>query len=601
MGADNDNMTVDDMIVEKDVALPVGDGHVLRANVFRPPGDGPWPVLMALGIYGKDVHFADGHAAQWKALKAIHPDLDQNGSSGRWLRYEQIDPERWVPEGYVVIAVDGRGSGASPGYLDPLSPRETLDYCDAIEWAARQPWSTGRVGLIGISYLAMKQWQVAALQPPHLAAIVPWEGNSDVYREWSHHGGIFGNTFPTAWMPRQVLPNQHGNGRGGRVDRDTGKPLNGPPLSDELLAGNRAPHDDDLLRHPLDDSWYRQRTADFSRITAPLLSAGNWGGVGLHLRGNIEGWQQAGSASKWLSLHIGTHFESFYLPQYVEMQRRFLDRFVKGIDNGWDETPPIRLEVRRPDGASVRFEYEWPLARTQWTKHFLDAAGSSLRTDKPEAAAEASYEALGPGVDFTTPTYAEETEYTGPMMARLWIISSTTDMDIFATLRLFDAAGEEVIFVGASEKVPVSRGWLRASHRRLDAGKSTFCRPWHRHTDVEKLVPGEAYEVEVEIWPTSIVVPKGYRLVLTIAGRDFEFPGISGRMLHDHPADRPAAEFGGRNTISDRRRDRILPVVATHSGGLTAQGGCGSPLQRCAVAAVRLSIGTGCAILTSND
>ncbi len=552
------------MRIEKDVGIETGDGTVLRANVFLPPEPGRYPVLMALGIYGKDVHFADAYPQQFEKLKALLPDIDRNGSSGRWLRWEMIDPERWVPHGYAVVAIDGRGSGKSPGYLDPLSPRETQDYCDAIAWAARQPWSTGKVGLIGISYFAMKQWQVAAMQPPALAAIVPWEGNSDVYREWSHHGGIFSNSFVTAWWPRQVLPNQHGNAATHHRDRDTGERTTGPTLTALELEGNRATHHEDLGSHPLDDAWYRQRSADLARIEVPLLSAGNWGGIGLHLRGNIEGYQRASSRNKWLSVHIGTHFESFYTPSYMEMQRRFLDRFLKGMDNGWDDEPPIRLAIRRPDGATTRAETEWPLARTQWTKLHLDTDGRALSSSPPLAAGQTSYDAMGSGVDFSTSAFEQDTEYTGPVVARLWVASDTADMDIFATLRLFDPSGDEVIFTGASEPVPVSRGWLRASHRSVNPRQSTFYRPWRDHAVVEKLTPGEVYEVDVEIWPTSIVVPRGYRLVLTIKGCDFEFPGTPGRMLHDHPGDRPLDEFGGRHTIhtgGSRASYLLMPFI----------------------------------------
>ena len=194
-------------------------------------------------------------------------------------------------------------------------------------------------------------------------------------------------------------------------------------------------------------------------------------------------------------------------------------------------------------------EQEWPLARTRWTKLYLDVSRRELGSEAPVSLGKADYQALGDGIEFSTSPFETETEYTGPLAARLWIQSTTTDMDIFATLRLLDPAGKEVVFVGASEPVPVTRGWLRVSHRRLDPVLSTPWRPWHCHTAVEKLTPGETYEVDVEIWPTSIVVSTGYRLVLTLQGRDHEFPGSPGRMLHNHPGDRPAAEFAGVDTI----------------------------------------------------
>ena len=170
------------LIYEKDVPVQVSDGTVLRANVYRPDANGRFPVVMAKGAYGKDVHFRDAFSDQWKRLKEIYPGLDTDGTSGRHLRCETIDPERWVPDGYVVINVQSRGTGSSPGYLDPYSPAETRDYADAIDWAGVQPWSNGKVGLLGVSYYATKQWQVAALQPKHLAAIVPWEGCCDFNR-----------------------------------------------------------------------------------------------------------------------------------------------------------------------------------------------------------------------------------------------------------------------------------------------------------------------------------------------------------------------------------------------------------------------------------
>lgn len=553
-----------DMLVEKDVAVPVGDGNVLRANVFRPAAEGRFPVVMAQGVYGKDIHFADGYKPQWDGLLKTYPELCGNGSSGKWLRWETVDPERFVPDGFIVIQVDSRGTGKSPGYLDPRGPREMQDYYDAIEWAGTQPWSNGKVGLCGISYYAFTQWAVAAMQPPHLAAICPWEGFVDYYRDSTHHGGIFANGFTSAWWPRQVLVNQYGNADTPHRDRDTGaRTTGGPAMSAAMLEGNRADYPGDLARHPLDDAWYRERTPDLSRIQVPTLSAGNWGGPGLHLRGNIEGYWAAASQQKWLSLHVGTHWESFYLPEYVTLQKRFFDHFLKGAANGWDKEPPVRMQVRRPDGSSERLEQEFPLARTQWTKYFLDAGDKRLAPEAPQAQASVNYEALGDGVDFST-AFEQDTEICGPITAHLWVASSTNDMDIFAVLRLVAPDGEEVAIVGAHETTTVTKGWLRLSHRKLDPARSLPYRVFHAHDEIQKAVPGERYAVDVEIWPTSMVFPKGYRLVLTLLGRDFEFAGKSGRMLHNHPEDRDPREFGGTNTIFTGGATEsylILPVV----------------------------------------
>ncbi len=553
------------MLFEKNVPIVMSDGVVLRANVFRPDRPERYPVVMSHGIYGKDVHFSLAFKPQWETLLRLYPGLCKDGSTGRFLRWEVPDPERWVPDSYAIVVVDTRGSGKSGGYLDPRQPRENQDYYELVEWAGEQGWSNGKVGLLGISYLAMNQWKAAALQPPHLAAICPWEGHWDHYRDSSHHGGILSNTFAATWWPKQVLTNQHGNAGTHYVDPDTGEISTGPALNEAMLAGNREDHPGNHLRHNLDDEWHKSRTPDMSKVKVPVLSAGNWGGPGVHLRGNVAGFVEAASSAKWLSMHIGTHFESFYLPDYVAMQKRFFDRYLKDMDNGWEQTPPIRIEVRNvKGGASARTEREWPIARTQWTKLHLDAATERLTAAKPAAAHRATYSALGDGVTFSTAPFMQETEITGHVAVRLTINSSTTDMDIFATLRAFDPSGDEVVFIGAHEPTPMARGWLRASHRKLVSAKSKPYWPYLAHDEIEKLTPGKTYTVDLEIWPTCLLFPAGYRLALTLMGKDFELPGIAGRILHNDPMDRPMPEYGGDNTImtgGDNESWLLLPIV----------------------------------------
>lgn len=537
------------MLVEKHVPIPMDDGIVLRANVYRPQAPGRYPVVMAQGVYGKDLHFADGFRPQFEKLLRIYPGLCSEGSSGKYLRWETVDPERWVGDGYVVIHVDARGSGKSPGYLDPLSPREIQDYYFSIEWAGTQPWSNGKVGLIGISYYAATQWRVAALRPPHLAAIVPWEGRSDMYRDYSYHGGMMSDGFLKSWWPKQVVSNQHGNGQVPYRDRDDGSLTTGEPIAEAMLVGNRVDYPAEISRHTLFDEWHKERSPRLDQIEVPVLSAGNWGGPGNHLRGNIEGYLRAGSARKYLSMHIGTHYESFYLPRYVELQKQFFGCYLKGEDNGWEDRPPVRLSVRTVDGEFERFEQEFPLARTQWRELHLDPQSRALQASPPAGEATVSFEAQGQGVDFSTAPFPEDTEITGFVTLRVWVSSNTTDLDLFAVLRLLDPQGKDVIFDGAHEPTPVTRGWLRASHRKLDAAMSTEYRVFHTHDEVQPLQPGEVYPLDLEIWPTCIVIPKGYRLVLTLLGKDFEFEGVKGRMTHNHPQDRGRPEFQGVTTL----------------------------------------------------
>ncbi|GAA0498917.1 CocE/NonD family hydrolase [Pigmentiphaga daeguensis] len=556
--------TENGMIFERDVALAMSDGTVLRANVFRPEAAGRLPVVMAMGAYGKDVHFADAYQPQWQVLKKIYPGLDTEGTTGRYLRWEVVDPERWVPDGFVVIQVDSRGTGRSEGYLDPFGPIETRDLYEWIEWAGGQPWSNGKVGLIGVSYLAIKQWQVAALRPPHLAAIVPWEGSSDLYRDGSYHGGILSNSFTEAWWPRQVLANQYGSGASTHRDRLTGERTTGPDLPEAILRGSRADHPRDRLEHPLDDAWNQAREADLSAIQVPILSAANWGGPGMHLRGNFEGFLRAGSRDKWLFAHIGTHYESFYLPRYVALQKRFFDHYLRGADNGWDREPRVQLAIRRPDGtAELRQEHEWPLARTRWTRLHLDADALMLAPQAPGAGGRAVFDAMGEGLHFSTAPFEEDVEFTGPASLRLWASSSTADMDIFAVLRVFDPEGKEASFIGAHERVPMALGWLRASRRKTDPARSLPYRPWHTHDEIQELEPGQAYPLDIEIWPTSMVFPRGWRLVLTLQGHDF-IVDPPGRLRHDHPQDRPAGIFDGRTTVhtgGERDSYLLMPLI----------------------------------------
>jgi uncharacterized protein len=564
------------VIVERDVEIPCSDGSLVRADVFRPDTGTPVPVVMTLGPYGKGLRYAEGYAASWRWMTERHPDL-LPGSSRELMNWETVDPEIWVPWGYAVVRVDSRGAGRSPGRLDIFCAREIEDFHDAIEWAGTRAWSNGRVGLNGISYYAITQWLVAARQPEHLAAIIPWEGANDHYREFGRHGGILCNVFAERWYPAQVLSVQHGNA-GAPRDPWLDGPVSGPEeLGAAELAGLRTDPVAEVLARPLDGPYYRERSADLSRVRVPFLSAANWGGLGLHARGNFEAFVQSPAEHRYLEVHTGRHEEFFYLDECMALQKRFLDHFLKGADNGWDAHPPVLLSLRRPFSEAVerRAEQEWPLARTRWTSSYLHA-DRSLAGRPPDAPGTVGFAADGDPVTFTTPPLERETELTGPLSATLFVSSSTTDADLFLTLQAFAPDGREVEFLGAIDPhTPLSQGWLRASHRALDPARSTEWRPWHPHDRAEPLTPGEVYEVRVEIWPTCIILPPGYRVTLQVSGHDFaretgpgtaEATGLrgSGLALHTHPADRPAEVFAGRTTLHvgpDTPSRLLLPVV----------------------------------------
>ena len=251
---------------------------------------------------------------------------------------------------------------------------------------------------------------------------------------------------------------------------------------------------------------------------------------------------------------------------------------MKGADTGWDQQRCVSLNIRHPgERFTLRAENEWPLARTQWLKFFLQP-DLSLSHRQPDAVKSLTYEATGEGLTFSTPPARHELEITGPVAAKLWVSSDTTDADVFLALRVFDPAGKEVTFVGSNDpRTPVGLGWLRASQRKLDPERSLPYRPWHAHDEVQELTPGEAVQLDIEIWPTCIVVPPGYRFALTVGGKDYEYDGSDagianapypmkgvGPFTHTDERDRPASIFGGRNTLhfaAGKMPYLLLPII----------------------------------------
>ena len=568
----------DGMQIDWDVPIRMEDGLVLRADVFRPTGEGRHPVILTYGPYAKGLAFQEGYPSAWQRMVAEHPDV-AHGSSNLYQSWEVVDPEKWVPDGYACVRVDSRGAGRSPGFIDHFSPRETKDFYNCIEWAGVQPWSSGKVGLNGISYYGMNQWHVATLQPPHLAAMCIWEGSADWYRDMTHHGGIL-STFFANWYDMQVKTVQYGLGERGARSRVTGELVCGDEtLSDAALAKNRCDFGDNILAHPLDDQYHRDRSPVWEKVITPFLSAANWGGQGLHPRGNFEGFVRAAAKEKWLEAHGIEHWTHFYTDYGRLLQKRFFDYFLKSEKNGWERQPNVQLQVRHVDRFVERQESEWPIKRTQWTKFFLHPTVQILDRQSPAAAGSVAYDGLGDGVTFLSAPLDAETEVTGPLAAKLFVSSSTADADLFLVFRVFTPDMKEVVFMGAIDPhTPIAQGWLRASHRKLDRRLSTEYRPYHTHDEKQPLEPGEIVELDVEIWPTCIVVPAGHRLALTIRGKDYEWQKTTGAklsnfknellgcgpFLHNDPRDRPPSVFGGKVTLHMGPRHPsyiLLPII----------------------------------------
>jgi uncharacterized protein len=567
----------DGMRIDWNVPITMDDGLALRADIFRPIAEGQYPVLLTHGPYAKGLSFQMGYPSAWKTMADGHPDVTA-GSTNQYQNWEVVDPEKWVPEGYAVVRVDSRGCGASPGYIDHFSPRETRDFYECIEWAGVQPWSNGKVGLNGVSYFGINQWQVASLQPPHLAAMCIWEGAADFYRDMTHHGGIL-STFWANWSDMQVKTVQYGIGERGRRNVVTGALVCGDELLDEaVLAANRCDFGNDIYAHPLDDDYHKARSPDWAKVTVPFLSAANWGGQGLHPRGNFEGFVRAASPDKWLEAHGLEHWTHFYTDYGRLLQLRFFNRFLKGDEASWRDEPAVRLQVRHVDRFEERVEQAWPIPRTKWTKFYFDLAGGHLSEAATARDGTAPFAATGDGLSFLTPPAPEDTEITGPIAVKLHVSSSTSDADIFAVLRVYTPDMREVVFQGAIDPhTPIAQGWLRASHRKLDPALSEAYRPYHSHDEHQPLTPGEIVELDIELWPTSIVVPAGYRIALTLRGRDYDYGASGGKQsnfknelrgcgpfLHDDPRDRPDAIFAGTTRLHSVQGSAgylLLPII----------------------------------------
>ncbi|KAK3619073.1 hypothetical protein LTR22_026110 [Elasticomyces elasticus] len=566
------------------VQLKSSDGLV-RVNVYRPNTDEKVPVLVTYAPYGKDIPYADFHA---KSFAEVNPQ--QKSEHSVW---ETPDPAFWTKNGYAAVRADERGTGQSPGFLDTMSRGTSEAFFEVVEWAAEQSWSSGKVGLLGISYYAGTQWRVAARQPKGLKAIVPWEGMSDYYRDRCRHGGILSNQFIGFWWNRQVITNQYG--RPNRAASNWGPDTIEGDLSEDELAKNRQDQTIDNVNNRFrDEDYYSSKDFDLADVKVPLLSVANWGGILLHLRGNVQGYMHAGSKLKYLRFITGRHDLPFYYEEEVELQRSFLDAFLKGDDrDGWSEGKPAPVDIvlRKGDvgfnDAAAekvyprRTENEWPIARTQYTRYHLQP-DLKLSKDAPYSgpAKTTSYKALGmlkdpQLVQFTTEAFEAETEITGHVVAHLSVSASKvspdqsaepSDIDIFVTLRHISPEGKEVYYTGtAGDPIPLTKGWLRTSLRKVEDQHPQH-RDWlphreYRSTDVQEVKPDTVYEVDVEVWPTNVVVAKGGKLVFEVSSGDTQGCGIFG---HHDQQDRSEKVFGGLNSVHFGEQHHnyiVLPVI----------------------------------------
>ena len=557
----------------RDVKIPLKNGSFVYADVFRPDCDEPVPVVMNCGVYGR----AFVHHSICNEEDAQHHEVMEeryflgNPDGYEYENHESLNTTTWVPRGYALVRVDGPGAGKSPGTLGIWGIDEAEAFHDAIEWAGEQSWSNGNVGLWGMSYYAMNQHAVASLHPPHLKAMVAIGTDADLYEELVYTGGILNEQFFPMWFAGGVVPAICGEVRA----KDFMAMARSAPFRDSdpsAIFGPRA----EVFMSP-----------DLSQVTVPLWSiAVTTHPSHFHQLGSSETYLNTPTSNKKLDFWEDW-FMKAYSAEAVEQHAAFFDYWLKGIENGIMDKPPVRLEIRTGRGGSyVQEEHEWPVARTEYVRWYLDASPSDwdgqIRSDNvlrlaptipaversvtysaavdltppsmPPAPAErgrAATAACTPGATFLSEPFARDTVLAGYSKLVLWVASTSPDMDIFVALRVLDEQNREVDFCGpalipgiSTEFYPLAKGWLKASHRKLDLARSTEFRPKHTHlrADHAPLQDGEIVPVEVEIIPNTGLIRRGHRLRLDIQ----PYTGVGHGMRHAYDS---ASHDGAQNTI----------------------------------------------------
>ncbi|MEW6439753.1 MAG: CocE/NonD family hydrolase [bacterium] len=540
--------------LEEDVRVPMRDGVRLCVDIYRPRGKGRFPALVSYSWYGKDSEKLPTHPR-------YQPSDYLRGTGG----HECGEQSYFVPRGYVQVIPDMRGVGKSEG---EISLDWGKDGYDLIEWVARQPWCDGNVGMAGMSAFAMSQYGIAAEQPPHLRAIFPFEGVTDYYRHFYYHGGIFCYLFPLhLWglTPARSKPQPASfqefteaelRGKVRELQKDPDIRCT-PYLYLITTCPQMNPSQFDLLMHPHDGPFYRRMSPSgrLREIRIPSYMGSRWNGWALHLPGDFEAFERIWAPKKNKKMLVvpsdnyGGMDRPFHEVQDVCL--RWYDHWLKGLDTGLMDEPPILIFVQGTN--TWRYESEWPLKATRWTKFYL-REGGRLSTDLPGARERPQVFVSDPWANpsqgfrsadtlakadpvpravYETDPLRESVEVTGPIAlywhasiesegvrARTWKSSETetevlkpltNDTDWYLKLKDIDVDGCERC---------VAEGWLKASHYELDEGKSRPHAPYHPHTRSLPVEPGRIILFAADLRMTSNVFLTGHRIRLEISGQD---------------------------------------------------------------------------------
>ncbi|KAM6527619.1 hypothetical protein FALCPG4_008673 [Fusarium falciforme] len=505
-----------DVLVEHDVPITMRDGAILRADVVRPPdSDEPVPAIVCWSPFGKKFNGL-------MSLDLMVPwDLGiPAGTLSGLEKFEGPDPANWVPKGYAVVNIDSRGTGDSEGVMVIMGTQEAEDGYDAIEAIAKMPWCSGSVGLAGNSHLAIVQWFIAALRPPSLKCIAPWEGCGDLYREQFARGGIYAGDLFDKLIIKYMLQGRHG------------------------VESFR----EMFKQHPLANAWWNDKRPEMSKINIPTYITGTWTNT-MHGMGAIRGWLEVDTPHKWLRWHPWQEWYDLWgNPQAQEELFSFFGHFLKGNDNGWEKTPRVRIAVLRfgnkePQSYENIVEEDFPLPRTDYRKLFLTSEKRLVPT--PQHSSVPSYVSYNSETDDRaefTYVFEETTQLVGLPKAVLYMACPThDDMDVFVLLEKLNAQGNVMFNLNIPwSSITVSSfddmedkdktevvlyrgplGILRASHRAIDEDRSMHPHwPFHPHEKEEKITPGEIVRLDIGIWAMGIEYEAGEALRVVISGRN---------------------------------------------------------------------------------
>ena len=541
-----------DVTLEEDVWVTMRDGTRLCVDIYRPKAQGKFPALVSCSWYGKD-------SEKLPTNPQYQPSDYIRGTGG----HECGEQWYFVPRGYAQVIPDMRGAGKSEG---ELMMDWSKDGYDLIEWIAEQPWCNGNVGMVGMSAFAMSQYGIAAAQPPHLKAIFPFEGVTDQYRHFYYHGGLLCYLFPlhlwgltpVASKPQPVSLKEFSEQelRAKITELQNNPDIRCTPyLYLITVCPQMNPIMFDLMAHPYDGPYYQQASpyTKFKDIKMPSYLGSRWNGWVLHLPGDIDAYENIATPreNKKLLLVPSDNYGGMDRPfhEVQDVCLRWYDHWLKGMDTGVMDEPPITIFVQGVH--KWRYENEWPLKVTDWTKFYL-REGGSLSVNPPSGAESPQAftsdpwanptqgfrraDVLAkadpvPKVIYETEPFAENMEVTGPIAlywyasieskgieAKTWQAEKlevlepvTNDTDWY--LKLID------VDVDGSERC-VAEGWLKASHYELDESKSKPYAPFHPHTRSLPIDPGQVILYVSDVRMTSNVFLMGHKIRLEIAAQD---------------------------------------------------------------------------------